>query len=167
MVEIRTRRLLLRRARSQDLKPLHDIFCDRMAMRYWSTLPHAGLDETRDFLDTMMAVPADRGDDFIVEYRGMVIGKVGLHRFPEIGYIFHPAAWGLGYASEALAPVIDRAFRVFGLPAIEADVDPRNDASLRLLHRLGFEETHRAERTWEIGEDWCDSVYLALKRPAG
>jgi RimJ/RimL family protein N-acetyltransferase len=47
-----------------------------------------------------------------------------------------------------------------------ADVDPRNVASLRVLDRLGFKETGRAERTFLLGDEWCDSVYLALQRPA-
>lgn len=51
------------------------------------------------------------------------------------------------------------------LNAIMADVDPRNTASLTLLSRLGFQETSRAARTWLIGEEWCDSVYLSLAKP--
>ena len=51
------------------------------------------------------------------------------------------------------------------IEAIKADVDPRNQGSLRLLARLGFVETHRAGRTWLVGDEWCDSVYLALPRP--
>ena len=35
-----------------------------------------------------------------------------------------------------------------------------------LLTRLGFHETARAERTILVGDEWCDSVYLALPRPA-
>ena len=49
-----------------------------------------------------------------------------------------------------------------GNPTIEADVDPRNVASLRLLTGLGFEEISRASRTGNIGGAWCDSVYLRL-----
>ena len=51
------------------------------------------------------------------------------------------------------------------LPALTAEVDPRNAGSLRLLARLGFRETHRAERTLLWRDEWCDSVYLA--RPRG
>jgi ribosomal-protein-alanine N-acetyltransferase len=41
-------------------------------------------------------------------------------------------------------------------------VDPRNAGSLRLLRRLGFRKTGRKERTWLVGEEWCDSVYLQV-----
>lgn len=46
-----------------------------------------------------------------------------------------------------------------------ADVDPRNESSIRLLKGFGFVETGRAERTFETGLGWCDSVYFALERP--
>ncbi len=95
-----------------------------------------------------------------------MIGKAGFYRFPEIGFILHPDAWGEGYAYEALGAVLERGFADHDLARVEADVDPRNTASLRLLGRLGFHEAGRASRTWRIGEEWCDSIYLALDRPA-
>jgi RimJ/RimL family protein N-acetyltransferase len=52
---------------------------------------------------------------------------------------------------------------VHALPRLIADVDPRNAASIRLLERLGFCETHRATKTILVGERWCDSVYFALE----
>jgi RimJ/RimL family protein N-acetyltransferase len=55
-------------------------------------------------------------------------------------------------------------FSAHDIPAITADVDPRNEASLRLLARLGFVETGRATGTVEIAGELCDSVYLALER---
>ena len=112
----------------------------------------------------MIDTPPHEGEDFVVEHDGQVIGKAGLYRFPEIGFIFHPDAWGRGFASEALRPVLDRAFGVHRLERVEADVDPRNRASLTLLGRLGFREVARKRRTWLVGDRWCDSVYLHLDR---
>ena len=94
-----------------------------------------------------------------------MIGKAGCWRLPEVGYILHPAAWGQGYAREALETAIAHVFAHFDVPALIADVDPRNEASLNLLARLGFVETGREERTIEVGGVWCDSVYLSLERP--
>lgn len=167
MTEILTPRLRLRPASTADLSAFHAILSDARAMAYWSSPPHTDLAQTRDWLDATMSIPPGEGEDFAVERNGAVIGKVGLYRFPEIGFIFHPDHWGRGFAAEALAPIVDRAFAVHGLPAIEADVDPRNGASLRLLARLGFVETGRKEKTWLVGGVWCDSVYLRLDRPRG
>ncbi len=67
---------------------------------------------------------------------------------------------------EAVSAVIERAFARFDIPEIVADVDPRNQASLALLKHLGFHQSGYAHRTFQLGDEWCDSVYLALKRPA-
>jgi ribosomal-protein-alanine N-acetyltransferase len=165
MVELTTPRLVLRRARSSDLEAIHAILSEPRAMRYWSSPPHIDINQTREWLGDMIASPPDLSDDFVIEHRGQVIGKAGFWRLPAIGYILHPDAWGQGLATEALTAVIGRVFTAFPIAAITADVDPRNAASLRLLGRLGFAETHRAQRTWRVGEEWCDSIYLALRRP--
>lgn len=164
--EIRTARLLIRRARAADLAAIHAILGNAEAMRYWSTPPHDSIDQSRHWLDDMMATPPDVGDDYVIEHDGHVIGKAGCWRLPEIGYILHPSAWGRGFASEALAAIVARVFARHPVPEIVADVDPRNAASLRLLARLGFAETGRAERTIEVAGEWCDSVYLSLTRAA-
>jgi [ribosomal protein S5]-alanine N-acetyltransferase len=165
MTEIVTPRLRLRPARADDLEAMHAIMSDARAMRYWSTAPHSAVEQTREWLASMIVIPPDAGEDFIVEHDGALIGKAGLYRFPEIGFIFHPTHWGRGFAREALAAVLDRAFAVHRLSAVTADVDPRNIGSLRLLQALGFREVGRAQRTWQVGEEWCDSVYLSLERP--
>ena len=163
---LRTERLVLRRARLDDLDAIHAVLSDARAMRYWSTLPHRTVAQTRAWLTSMIEAPAAESDDFVVTLEGAVIGKAGFWRLPEIGFILHPSHWGRGYAFEALQAVIGHVFATRDLPQIVADVDPRNAASLRLLARLGFSETSRSTRTWLIGTEWCDSVYLALPRPA-
>lgn len=45
-----------------------------------------------------------------------------------------------------------------------ADVDPRNEGSIGILRKFGFEETGREKRTFETHLGWCDSVYFELRR---
>jgi RimJ/RimL family protein N-acetyltransferase len=162
---IRTERLLLRRARPDDLDAFHAILSDRIAMRYWSTPPHATLEETREWLHRTITSPADASDDYVVELDGRVIGKAGCWRLPEIGYILHRDHWGKGYAREAMIAVTAHIFATRDVARLIADVDPRNQGSIALLLRLGFAETHRAKGTWQVGDELCDSVYFALPRP--
>jgi len=161
---ITTERLVMRRAEVRDLGPLHDVLSHAEAMRYWSTPPHNSLHQTREWLKHMMASPESASDDFVLEYQGRVIGKAGFWRYPEIGYILHPDFWGRGLAFEGLSALVDRVFRRTDLDAVVADVDPRNAASLHLLDKLGFVETRRATGTSLVGDEWCDSIYLELRR---
>lgn len=86
MNQITTARLTLRRAKIDDLDAVHEIMSNAEAMRFWSTPPYASIDETRDWLESMI----DRSDDYLIELEGRVIGKAGCWRVPEIGFILHP-----------------------------------------------------------------------------
>jgi RimJ/RimL family protein N-acetyltransferase len=146
---------------------MHAILSSAGAMRYWATPPHRTPGETHDWIAAMIAADPAESDDFIVEHEGRVVGKAGLWRVPEIGFILSPAVWGRGLASEALEAILPRAFARFPIEAVNADVDPRNAASLRVLAKAGFVETGRARRTLQVGGEWCDSVYLKLWRNGG
>lgn len=165
MDRIVTERLILRRAREEDLDTMHAVLSDPVAMRYWSTPPHNSLDQTREWLASMIADAPGEREDFVVEHQGQVIGKAGCYRLPEIGYILHRDHWGKGLAAEALRAVIAHIFAHHAVAALRADIDPRNARSIRLLEKLGFTITGRADRTWHVGGEWCDSVYLTLPRP--
>lgn len=160
-MEIVTTRLRLRRARLADVDPLHDVMSSPDAMRYWSTPPHANRDVTAAWFAKEFPPHAD---EWIIEHQGRVVGYVGMWAPPEFGFILHPDAWGQGLGTEAASAYLAHAFATHDIDSITADVDPRNEGSLKLLKKLGFVETHRAERTFEIDGVWCDSVYLAVTR---
>lgn len=159
---IETARLVLRRATIGDLGAFHAAMSNPQAMRYWSTLPHAEIEQTRLWLTGMIEADPATSDDFVIELDGAGIGKLGAYCLPEVGFLLHPDHHGKGYAREALA-AYTAYIRSRGLPGLTADVDPRNAASLGLLTGAGFVETGRAERSWLVGEEWCDSIYLGLE----
>jgi RimJ/RimL family protein N-acetyltransferase len=161
-----TDRLVLRRARMGDLADMHRVFADPRAMRYWDSLPHTDIEQTRPWLASMVAFDLGETDDFIVEHRSRAIGKAGCWRRGEIGFILHSDYWGQGFGREALGAAIPHVFASLPVDRLEADVDPRNAPALRLLAHFGFREFARAERTVRLGDEWCDSVYLELRRPA-
>ena len=159
--ELRTQRLLLRRATMDDVDAMHRLLSDPVAMRYWSSLPHSDREETYRWVESMVEADLAISDDFIVTLNGAVVGKLGAWRLPEVGFLIDPEHWGQGIATEGMAAFIDRR-RALGSTELKADVDPRNLASLRLLKRHGFVECGRAAGTWQIGDELCDSVYLKL-----
>lgn len=164
-MEIRTARLVLRRPRADDLDAFYAIMSNPQAMRYWSTLPHASIETTRPWLAQMIERTANGGEDFVIELDGRVIGDVGAGRLPEFGLMVDPEFWGRGIATEAAAAFIAYVFDARPIAELTADVDPRNEASLKVLNKLGFHVTGTAENTVLLGDEWCHSVYLALPRP--
>ena len=74
---------------------------------------------------------------------GVAVGMCGLLKrdnLPDvdIGYAFLPEHWGLGYAFEAAEATMRHAAVKFGLERVIAVVSQHNDASIRLLEKLGM-----------------------------
>jgi RimJ/RimL family protein N-acetyltransferase len=160
---ITTERLVLRRFVSDDVAALHAIMSDPDVMQFWSTLPHANLVQTEEYLArTIASVDAGESDDFAVIHDGELVGKAGLRKGNEMGFLFAKSVWGTGIAQEAVDAIIERA-RLRNIPTIMADVDPRNVRSVKFLERLGFKVTGEAKNTYLIGGQWTNSVYLELR----
>jgi len=74
------------------------------------------------------------------------IGDIALWRIierdhrAEIGYGMHPDYWGQGYMKEAAVSILDWGFSTLGLHSVIGDINPENDASRKLLLKLGFEK---------------------------
>ena len=63
----------------------------------------------------------------------------------ELGFWFHPAHWGRGYAAEAARAVLRFAFDRLGLEKLATTHAVDNDASGRLLRKLGFRRSGEIE----------------------
>jgi RimJ/RimL family protein N-acetyltransferase len=59
-----------------------------------------------------------------------------------LGFHLLPSFWGRGLATEAACAVLDYAFGALGLDTVVAGHHPSNEASRRILGKLGFEYTH-------------------------
>lgn len=92
------------------------------------------------------------------------IGKIGIWSGDEIGFILHPSHWHKGLAVEAMSRVIPYFFDVRKFESISSDIDPRNQASIGLLKRFGFDEERYEENTFQIGEEWVHSLYMRLTK---
>jgi len=83
-------------------------------------------------------VICDRADDAIVG--GININNIVYGRFQSaaLGYWVSASVAGRGYMSEAIKLVVGYAFGPLGLHRLEANIQPGNHASIRLVKRSGF-----------------------------
>ena len=147
--ELTTKRLCLRAALPRDAAALLSILGDPEVTRYHNMPTLTSLAEASAALERLQERYA--GQDTIrwaidlAEHREM-IGTVGLlrfdfeHRRAEVGYEIARRWWGRGLVTEATAAVIKYGFSVLGLHRIEAGILPGNDASVRVVQKLGFVE---------------------------
>ena len=79
-----------------------------------------------------------------------------------VGYFaFEPFA-GKGLMRQAMRLVIDYAFHELGLHRIEANIQPTNHRSLKLIRSLGFRHEGYSPRYLNIGDEWKDHERFAL-----
>ena len=79
-----------------------------------------------------------------------------------IGYYLFVPHTGKGYMLEGLRLVLERAFRELALHRVEANIQPGNVRSLRLVKRLGFRREGFSPRYLKIGGRWRDHERWAL-----
>ncbi|WP_375385063.1 GNAT family N-acetyltransferase [uncultured Microbacterium sp.] len=160
MTVLQTRRLTLRpwADSDDDLAFLFDMYSREEVQRYIGLTPRLmqSTDEARERVERWRGThDGRRGVWGVTLHDGTRLGTVLCKRIPwsadapegegegegeddtEIGWHFHPDAWGRGYASEAATAVLRRAFDA-GLDRVVAVTNPANTASQRVCLRIGM-----------------------------
>jgi ribosomal-protein-alanine N-acetyltransferase len=166
-----TGRLVLRRPVAQDADALFAIHSHPETMRYWSRRPLTTRDEAVAMVDQMVSGWVDGSWlSWAIALAGnpRVIGVCTLFHFSpqcaraEVGYILAREHWGKGLMREALESLIARAFGPGELRRLEADADPRNAGSLRILTRLGFVREGTLRKRWDVEGEISDTAFYGL-----
>ena len=79
-----------------------------------------------------------------------------------LGYWATPAHAGQGYMAEGMEGVLRHAFRKLKLHRVEANVQPGNVASVRLLERCGFRREGFSPRYLKVAGRWRDHERWAI-----
>ena len=158
MTILETQRLVLRRISVDDAEFILELLNQPSFLRY------IGDKEVRSVADAVQYIQAGPIASYerfgfglyLVELKetGVSIGMCGLLKrdtLPEvdIGFAFLPSYWSLGYALESASAVMNYGREVLGLRRIVAITSPDNDASIRLLEKIGL----RFERMIKLSED--------------
>jgi RimJ/RimL family protein N-acetyltransferase len=166
-------RIRLRALHSRDAADVFALYHDRETTRFGYAPKMASLADASRLIEEIADLAsrgalwhfgvADRDED-------RVIGHVTLfewkreHRRAEVGYSITRSRWGQGLGREAVRLLIGCAFERCDLRRLEADVEPRNVRSLRLLEALGFRREGLLRARWEQAGELQDSIVLGLLR---
>jgi len=143
---LETQRLVLRYQSASDVPLLTDLWADPVVTRF------IGGPRDRDWLrsvfeETAKNPQAERYDLWPVVEKdtGLVVGHCGLldkdvegRTEIELNYIFSPAVWGKGYATEIAAAIKQMAIEKMGLKRLIALIEPENLASERVALKIGM-----------------------------
>lgn len=165
-------RVTLRQLTPADVPDLYAVFSDREVNRYWDgwlmTSPADATAYLYDiegkFLSRELFQWGIAGPDGRIIGTCTILNLSEKHARAEIGFALGRAHWGQGFATEAVVTLLTFAFDQLHLHRIEADADPRNDRSLRLLEKLGFRRDGHLRERYRVDDEMHDAVFLGLLR---
>lgn len=123
--------------------------------------------ERRSHLDEFLAVCLNSDDRLIgnLYFQGQDPNDWGNW---ELGYVFHSAFQGMGYATEACQALLRHGFSDLGVRRVVAMCNPDNTPSWKLLERLGFRREGHLRQNVSFRNDtdgnhiWQDTCMYAL-----
>jgi RimJ/RimL family protein N-acetyltransferase len=141
-----TPRLTLVPYAEDDVDALHAIWTDPDVRRYlWDDIVIPRERATQVVLDSMATARTHGIGYWTVRRRlyGPIIGDCGFHLFDEaekveLFYSLARAHWGQGLAFEASQAALQYAWTATQFDRVYARIDAPNEASIRLIRRLGF-----------------------------
>ena len=164
-------RIRLRGFRDDDIDGLYALYSDPAVTRYWSFPAWTQREQAASLLQHAIE---SRSADKILCWgiaactHDNLIGSLTLFNInraqgrADIGYALQSAHWGHGYAKEALRLALGHAFDRLALRRIEADIDPRNTASCKLVEHLGFRHEGLLRERWLVDDALQDSAIYGL-----
>lgn len=169
-----TKRLILRQIVPEDAPELFFMRTDDRVMKYIERPRPKNIDETITFINTIADL---RNKNEIITWgialknEPKLIGTVVLMNFKkehyraEFGYALHPDHWRKGIMNEVAEAVIAYAFNEIKLHSLEANINPGNTGSQKLLEKNGFvrEAYYKENFFWE--GKFLDSAIYSLLNP--
>src|ERR1043166_722390 len=158
MKVLETDRLTLRHLSTGDAEFILELLNEPSFIRYIGDKQVRTLDDARAYV---LNGPVKSYETYgfglnLVELKseGKPIGMCGLLKRdtlpePDIGFAFLPDYWNQGYAFEAAAAVMNHARANLGVENVLAITSPDNDASAKLLGKIGL----RFDRLVRLAED--------------
>lgn len=145
LTTIKTDRLVIRPYKLSDLLDLHRVCCNERIGLTGGWKPHESLEESEWILRNYFMAEENRWA-IVLRKTDEFVGSIGFsedekRKNPNVrslGYWMAEEHWGRGYMSEAVAAVVDYAFRKLGFEIITADCYSHNPASRRVLEKSGF-----------------------------
>jgi ribosomal-protein-alanine N-acetyltransferase len=171
---LETERLLLTEFLKSDAEELFKMRSDEKVQKYLDRDPHKTVEESALMIEGMtVSYISKEGINWIIRKKDTldVIGYIGYWRMirnnvrAEIGYAMKPEFWGNGFMHEALTKVIDFGFNKFCLHSIEANVNPANVSSIKLLEKCGFKREAYFKEDYFYNGKFLDSAIYSLLEP--
>jgi [ribosomal protein S5]-alanine N-acetyltransferase len=166
VIVFETERLLVRHLQDDDFEAFHALCSDLEIARYMDNGEPLTAEQTRTWIKISQENYQKRGYGCFaitsrLDAQLLGFGGIGRPAQPEITYAFKQSCWGQGLASEFVRSLLATCFERWQLPRIEASIDSRNYASIRVVEKAGMAFVRS-----EMDENNQRILWYALDRPA-
>ena len=171
---LETERLLLREITHDDAEGIFACFSNDDVIRFYGQEKVENIKQAEQFVEFFSkSYTEKKGVRWGIERKGNqgIIGTIGFnalsmkHKRGEIGYEIHPEQWRKGYTLEAVSSVLQYGFGELGLTRIGAVVFIDNEASNKLLSKVGFQkEGILRDYVYQNGKAHDTYVYSILNK---
>jgi ribosomal-protein-alanine N-acetyltransferase len=167
-------RVFLRRMSAADEAEYLELLRASLAFhRRWSPAPPPGVDPAGPpvFRRALLGGRRKNAERMLLCRRddGALVGSINLSEIVRgvfqsafLGYWIGAEHKRVGYMTEGLQLALGRAFGPLGLHRLEANIQPRNAASIALVRRAGFRFEGLARRYLKIDGAWRDHEHWAI-----
>ena len=163
----------LRIIKARDAKTVERlVLSNRAWLKPWeATNPHGptSFDFKSQIRGLLRQLENDEGLPFLILYKGEIVGQLNVANILHgsvsscvIGYWIIPEVAGKGITPTAVALAMDYVFKVVGLHRVEIDIRPENEASVRVVEKLGLRHEGLKKNYIHINNAWRDHLVFAL-----
>ncbi|MFD0977836.1 GNAT family N-acetyltransferase [Salinimicrobium gaetbulicola] len=171
---LETNRLILRKFTLEDAKEVQSMRSDQRVMKHMDSKEHLSIAQSEEFIkENLNTYSLEKGIFWAITEKnsGAFIGDFAFWRIDsknfraEIGYTLNPAYWGKGYMKEAMDAALAFGFKKLNLHSFEANINPENMNSRKILERTGFKkEAYFRENYYYDGRFLDSEIYCLLER---
>lgn len=170
-LEFESARLRYRKIIFDDAKEIFSIRSNDDVMKYMDVPRHYSLSDSEELLRSIEdSYKNEKGINWaIIEKDSKAfIGYIGFIRIfsehcrAEIGYALKPEYWGKEYMYETINRLARFGFEEMKLHSIEANVNPMNERSKKVLERVGFKKEAHFRENYLFNGNFLDSIIYSL-----
>ena len=172
--ELETERLLLRQVQDQDADDFFILRSDQTLMRYIDRPLASSITDAQHLIKKIHdSLIQNDGITWIITLKPDpgLIGTIGFWRIEkenyraEVGYMLAVKWQDKGIMSEAMKEVLKYGFKEMNLHSVEANVNPANEASIRLLEKNQFIREAYFKENYFYNGKYIDSAIYSLLNP--
>ncbi len=169
--QLESERLFYKQFQEDDAETLFEIRANNEVMEYMDSYPEPDILSMKEKIKEMnLSFHMKLGINWAIfeKLSSKMIGYFGIWKLDrdncrgEIGYALSPDFWGKGFMGETFKTIIPFGFQKLHLHSFEANVNPLNMNSIRILEKQCFKKEAYFRENYLFDGKFIDSIIYSI-----